>query len=153
MNKEQLLKIYKQKHKNGKYTKNYKLIFEKFKIYNDKTYNPPEIDFLDIDWKFLSWLIGFVDGDGTIYEQNSIRIENHKSWKYVHDYIKFCIEKFGISSKSDINIKGNSFILASTELFYLLKNKIKELNLEVLDRKWNKAVGIKYNKLKLANEI
>ena len=57
----------------------------KFGILDKKTYNPPiTLDTIQEDYLYCI-LVGFIDGDGNIQNQNKrkdfmLRIKNHSSW-------------------------------------------------------------------------
>ena len=63
-----------------------KLLKEKIGIKNPKTYNPSNLNFLDNEWKFLSFLCGLIDGDGHIRKKKNERLAScisivfHKNW-------------------------------------------------------------------------
>jgi len=128
-------------------------IIKKFKINACKTKNPPNDLDISNDNFFLSLFIGFIDGDGSILKHHnfvSIRMECLNTWKYL---LQKWIDRIyrmkpptlynkTIKSKKnilDINSK-NSCVLSITnsEIILWLKNKILELNLPVLERKWDR---------------
>lgn len=54
----------------------------KFDVKNNKTYCPPNLASLNFtDDQFLALIVGFVDGDGSFTNLNSIKIECHSSWR------------------------------------------------------------------------
>lgn len=116
-----------------------KKISKKFNMSNTKTYNPPKLKWIDEDWKFFCFLIGFIDGDGSIGKRGYIRIENHLSWNKVHLFIKNKLKSFEIESSVKIVDKDNSSIICiSAKAYHFLYEKIVSYNLTVLKRKWNK---------------
>ena len=60
------------------------IISYKFNISNNKTKNPPDISKYEItEDQLISLIIGFIDGDGSIYVPSyteKLRIECHKNW-------------------------------------------------------------------------
>jgi hypothetical protein len=114
----------------------YQNLYDKFNIVNNKTYFPPKLDFLNDDWKFLSFLIGFIDGDGNITDK-SIVIRNHINWNITHLTIQNFLYKFNIYSSVNIDTNGDSSIYISREFYPLLKNFINDNNIPVMIRKWN----------------
>lgn len=50
-------------------------------IENKKTYNPVNIEFIKTREQFISFLCGYIDGDGTISKKESIRIDAHKNYE------------------------------------------------------------------------
>jgi len=107
-----------------------------------KTYNPPDLSFLNTNNKFFSFLAGFIDGDGSFSKNKYnvyFRIECHKNWiknfKYIKKRIDNCI-------LNDIKIKKleKSVLLSSGNNLFLnkLKNYILKLNIPIMERKWEK---------------
>lgn len=120
-------------------------IINKFGICPKKTYNPPNLPLIADDDLFISMFIGFIDGDGSISYVNNkyteIRIKIHKSWDLLlQSFVcrlyamvdltypkgRYVLKKYYVSSI------GNSKVIK------LLKNKAIELNLPILQRKWEK---------------
>lgn len=124
---------------------------EKFKITNNKTYQPPLIRTKSMtDEQFLALFIGFIDGDGCIHTksngQSSIIITLHQNWifnlKCMEDNIKSIIKiAFNSKSKSKLIQAKNktyaSLSLHKIEILQYLKNFGIKHNLPVLKRKWN----------------
>jgi hypothetical protein len=126
---------------------NIDLISKKYDMHNNKTYNPPNIQYLNDENKFLSFFIGFIDGDGCIGLQSKskkphfIRIHNEKSWLSVFKYFNFYFKRIGLSSTFKINTKGFAeFYLGQQKQLQYLKIKALELNLPYLHRKWDKII-------------
>lgn len=126
-------------------------IIKKYDFKPRKTYNPPNLDFLKIDFDlFCSFLIGFIDGDGSVQsvrKNNEYRIfiRCHKSWMNN-------LQQLSNKLTSYLNLKDNigtlyrenkyaSIVISNSKSIKFLKNKKKELNLPVLDRKWSKIDG------------
>lgn len=121
------------------------LLKEKFQINNKKTYNPPSsLDWMEDDLRY-SFIIGFIDGDGSIGKQYGredaiLRIKLHSSWLGVLDDISTFINgKINVPTiKAKINNQGYGQItFANHILLKNLKNKTIELSLPVLERKWS----------------
>lgn len=117
----------------------------KFNITNNKTYQPCDLsDINDVDL-FLSFLIGFIDGDGCIkkqYKRNDslITIKLHSSWLHNLYFIKNKLCNIFNITMSDpkINSYGyarlnicNSIILKNIKKFAIINN------LPILTRKWD----------------
>lgn len=124
------------------------ILVDKFKFKQNKTYNPPEnLNFLETNEQFLSFLIGFIDGDGCIRKQHNrqdctLAIKCHNSWKPVllefeERLYNICkISKKRVLTKT--NNAGFAFVCFSDhKVLNFLKNKTKELNLPILQRKWS----------------
>ena len=136
------------------------LFRDKFDLHYRKTYNPPSIEifYKMPDYLFTSLIIGFIDGDGSILKNGSgIRIWNHFSWNTFHSYIRDFLYK-----KSNITKTGNEVKLVKNgkysyvtfhrrQMIQFLKLKTIELNLPVLERKWNRIKII--NNIRGYNEI
>lgn len=141
---------------------NIEKIITKFNFKHKKTYNPPnELNIKD-DNLFIAFLIGFIDGDGHIGPKNHIGIKCHFSWeKCLKEWINRTCE---MAKVEDINMflarprvkvvtqiyKGKEkkyvSIQTSNHIFVMfLKDKIKELGLPSLKRKWNRIKYIKNN--------
>lgn len=105
---------------------------EKFKITNNKTYEPCNLlNILNEDLLF-SLIIGFIDGDGTI-SQKGIGIVSHKNW--YNNFLIFNSILIGNLYKQDnlIRIFVGKFLQIKT-----IKRRAINLNLPLLERKWNK---------------
>ena len=111
----------------------------------NKTENPPDISKYNISTeKMLSLIIGYIDGDGCIEISKegrckTIKMEVHGSWfnnlKFISEFLK---NNFNIDSKVIINNRGYAHF--STNKHNQIKElfqKIKELNIPYLKRKWD----------------
>lgn len=116
----------------------------KLGITEKKTYNPPlNFDFLKTKEEMLSFLIGFIDGDGNITFNEkgvfkSIRIIIHGSWfNVMSDFIN----RLGLATNIHFTIKknkrGNTFLyIGKKDNYMFLKKHINDNNINVLARKW-----------------
>lgn len=121
----------------------------KFDFVSNKTLNPPNLFWLSCD-RFISFICGFIDGDGCIKKQwgrddSLIVIKGHSSWKENYKffenqiYLESKIEKFNPELTVKINNSGYvRFHLSDRRVLNFLKNKTVELNLPILNRKWEK---------------
>jgi hypothetical protein len=121
-------------------------IREKFDLKERKTYNPPDISWITGDL-FLSFMIGFIDGDGCIGYQSGgrkdvqLRIKIHGSWKNTLQEMSNKIhESLEIEARPvRINNQGYALLtLARQSTLRHLKSKLTELELPALERKWDK---------------
>lgn len=114
----------------------------KWGIVNDKTHNPPNLNWLTPN-QLIYVLIGFIDGDGHIQKQlhrldSVITIKNDVSWL---DTLQFMVsslhDQFNFTSpNAAINAKGFAKIsICKAEVLRLLKLKSKEI--PALERKWS----------------
>jgi len=109
---------------------------QKFDIKSNKTYNAICFDF-DINGDLLKcFLIGLIDGDGSINKKHFAYITAHKSWDTFYD--KFQMGKIYYTK----NILRYVITKSSTSI---LKNIIDKYNLPVLSRKWDKVNIINKN--------
>jgi len=134
------------------------LLRTKYHLTSRKTYEPPisgwifgnkELDEALKANLYLAYMIGFIDGDGSITYQTgrkdcSLRIKCHMSWwhflQYFSDWISM---RLGVNSnkvKTVMQKQGKYAQLAFTRRSILryLKIKTKELDLPVLERKWSR---------------
>lgn len=129
---------------------------EKYDIKFNKTYNPPSIDCLkktfDTKEKFISFFLGFIDGDGCISLNKRgyyyIIIDNHLSWYDVHKFMIDGLQSYGFykgKTKPVITKKRYSRIQI-TGIFNSLREFAKSLDLPLMERKWyqstNKDTGL-----------
>ncbi len=126
-------------------------IIEKFNFKPRKTYNPPFLNYLNNDIDLcISFIVGFIDGDGTIssIKRNpnlcELSIRCHVSWldnlQYFSDII--CNEILIVPKKAYI-YDNCAVIQMNTKMIKYLYNNIIKLKLPFLERKWNK-VNINY---------
>jgi hypothetical protein len=127
-------------------------ILEKFNIVYEinktKTYYPPNINIFEnmSDELFLSYLIGFIDGDGCISKKirngNSIIITVHENWLNVIEYWKLRIEKiYGVklSEKSITKTKTYyRFKIYKRNILLNMRHLINNNNLMVNHIKWGR---------------
>ena len=140
-----------------------KQLSEKFNISNRKTYEPCNIKGIKDDKLFLAWLIGFIDGDGTIVQRRSnsqyIKIAVHSSWTDNLDYIYKRVQSISRIRCHPPSLDGRGYIhirFGRIELLQYLKKFAIENNLPILTRKWdkidlNKKLPMKYFMKQLRN--
>lgn len=137
------------------------LIKQKFDISNNKTYNPPKVKVLEKLNKELltSLFIGFIDGDGHIWQKNrqsSIRIEGYKTWLDIFLFFrKLFLDMSYTFIKPKINNDGLAYLICNNNaMISFLKRHITKHKLPVLSRKWDKIDEIyKNRKLILSEDI
>lgn len=118
-------------------------IMEKFDIKNNKTYNPPSLEYynkLEND-KLISLICGFIDGDGNIKHQHNrkdcvLQIHLHSSWIHFLKMISITLtnkdfSKISKDGYSRLSITNNSILKK-------LKCQALNFNLPLLERKWEK---------------
>ena len=120
-------------------------IIKKFDFKPSKTYNPPNLSYLnDNDCLFISFLSGFIDGDGSIIkkkdkEEYRISIRLHKNW---FDNLSFIKNK--ICSLTNLSLKGlykydvSMLVISDFRVLRFLKLQSEKLKLPILNRKWDK---------------
>lgn len=105
------------------------ILKSEYNINSNKTYNPINFNF-NIETDFIMcFLIGLIDGDGSITNKKKCYITAHKSW--FNFYNNF---KIGKNYIYDNNIR----YFINTTYLYELKKIIYKYDLPVLNRKWNK---------------
>ncbi len=116
----------------------------KFGISNIKTYEPSKIDWIIDNKLFLALVIGFIDGDGSmrkVHKRNDyqIVIKCHSSWTKVLEYIAQRVCQLAGTKQSCVLLSSGYAELVFCNFLTLkfLKNKVQELNLPVLSRKWD----------------
>ena len=127
-------------------------LIDKFDFKKSKTYNPPKnFNFLLKNDLFLSFLIGYIDGDGNISKQHKrkdcyIRIKVHKNWIFFISFLKKRLEEITKISTGEVKINKEGYCCWSISNFILIK-KIKkfmlENNIKAMKRKWD-VVDLNY---------
>lgn len=117
----------------------------KFEISNNKTYAPCTLKKLSGD-AFFSFIIGFIDGDGSIDTKGYLKIKCHKSWlNNLNEMVRFLSDDD--FNEGIINSEGLASIrLTKIETMKKIKLKIIKLNLPVLTRKWDRVDFNKFSK-------
>jgi hypothetical protein len=134
---------------NINYSKINNWLLDTFNISNNKTYNPCNLNNLSGD-KFFSFIIGFIDGDGTINKKGYLYIKCHKSWlDNLNKMVSFLTN--GDFNKGRINVEGLALVqLTKIEHMKSIKEKSIILNLPILARKWSRVNETKYSKKELS---
>jgi hypothetical protein len=130
--------------------KNY--LIENYKIDNNKTINPCNLDKLSGD-EFFSLIIGFIDGDGSINKKGYLSITSHSNW---YENIKKMFNEISNNKHFGIRINSNGYTTANItniETMKKIKNKIIELNLPILQRKWVNVNIEKLSKIEKNNKL
>lgn len=117
----------------------------KFNITNNKTTEPCDISSIKDDNLFLSWLAGFIDGDGCIKRlQNrpdcNLTIKVHANWLDNLEYIKQrIVDIFKIDTPSPIvnNAGYSRIVISNSKILQALKNRLLTYNIPLLSRKWD----------------
>ena len=115
-------------------------ICKKFQIHNNKTYNPPETLLKFSESQNLALIAGFIDGDGHIAKHrtcNSFRltIKLHSSWlQILREINRFLCN----TDYCKINTLGYAELtISDSEILKELKQKVIQLNIPIMLRKWN----------------
>jgi hypothetical protein len=127
------------------YSKINNWLVETFNVSNNKTYNPCNIDNLSDD-NLFSFIIGFIDGDGSINKKGYLYIKCHKSWlDNLNKMVSFLTN--GDFNEGRINVEGLALVqLTKIEHMKRIKEKSIILNLPILTRKWSRVDETKYSK-------
>lgn len=116
-----------------------------FKISNNKTHNPCDLNKLSGD-SFFSFIIGFIDGDGSISKKGYLSLVSHKNW---FNNITLMVKEISNGEYYSCKIKKDGLCIGSIsniDTMKNIKNKIKELNLPILNRKWDRVEITKLSK-------
>ena len=133
-----------------------KIFSKKFDFSSIKTITPPKNLKFETPDLFLSFFIGFVDGDGCINKQSGrqdsiLRVKVHSSWQStLQDWVNMLYSFVTIETKHwvvpqvIINNQGYAqFSIANSDVLKFLKEATIRLQLPVLERKWNR-IDLKY---------
>jgi len=136
---------------------NVPIIMKKFDYKVAKSYNPPS----DLEIKnndlFTAFFIGYLDGDGTIGTNNRLQVTCHTSWEKVLN--SWFLRIWNLSKCEILNnvlvlpkskIYKNKLVIGTSNYTFLkyLLEKIKELDLPVLNRKWKRIKNKLHNHTK-----
>jgi hypothetical protein len=123
-------------------------LIAKFSISNRKTYNPPNKHIFDkmSNEQFISFLSGFIDGDGCIKRQYkrldcTITIKCHNSWLEILNIYACKLSDIYTKkiSNGKVNNKGYAVInIANKHVVTQLKKFNIDHNIPILSRKWDK---------------
>lgn len=122
--------------------------YEKLSYINPKTENPPKLDIFYEKDLLVYFLIGFIDGDGSIWRSHNtetnigsiaLRIEIHPTWEErLREICNKMDELYNIHFNVRISSKGfvKAEIASQSDLFKLYKYIDK---CDYLERKWNRV--------------
>jgi hypothetical protein len=123
-----------------------KILIEKYSIVSNKTKSPCDISSIQDKEKFISWFVGFFDGDGCMMKDSKgklsgMRIQIHHSWIDNLDLIsKKLLNDFDIKSRSYIDTQGYArWVCFGRENHMKFVDYVESLSLPYLDRKWGFA--------------
>jgi len=119
-------------------------LIDLYSISNNKTYNPMIVRNLTED-QFISYIIGFIDGDGSIKLQTGrktpkIVIKCHSSWlpEFLYWHSQLELYTGELMAPPKINNAGYcSWNIGSLIVIKYLKLKSRKLLLPCLNRKWS----------------
>ena len=127
-------------------------IVELFKWKVNKTKNPPTIPSFINDDKLFSLIIGFIDGDGYIdIKGEMIRIKCDISWKNILEMFYETLT----GSQKIFNITGDNLSYISIQQYETLnyiKRKCIDLNLPIMNRKWDRINLNKKHRIEINKE-
>lgn len=118
-------------------------IMDKFDLHERKTYNPPKT----IKWMrpelALSFLIGFIDGDGHIKatKRTMCKIKIHSSWLHIlNEFSDLVKNQFKLHTPNAYILKSGyaNMDICEFEILKKLKQHAIKNNLPCLERKWNR---------------
>ena len=125
--------------------------YQKLQYVNPKTINPPRLNVFSTPELLIYFLIGLIDGEGSIWRSNqtstnkgslSIRIEMHPNWKRtLEELFQKIYEFYGI--KFNIRMSKRGYVkaeIAGIEHVKKLYTFVKKENCDFLDRKWHHVI-------------
>jgi len=118
-------------------------LIKRFNIITPKTYNPPDIQYINDYDKFIPFFAGLFDADGCFDIRNgkavSLNIEMHNSWKSVLLDIQTKLKIIlNINAKVFETAKGYiKMQIFNQETLKTLKRHVTGFNIPLLERKWN----------------
>jgi len=127
-------------------------IIDKFSILPLKTYNPPLNLNIQADDLFIAFIVGFIDGDGCIDKQGCLHVQCHKSWNVILEQwfnrlydisgveIVNKVQKTLLKCSIDKRDGSGRIEIYNNDVLMFLKNKVIEMNLPVLERKWDRII-------------
>lgn len=123
----------------------YNELKNEFSISNIKTYEPCSLSKLNGDALF-SFIIGFIDGDGHITEKGYLKIKCHSSWiNNLNIMVSYLTNDDYHPAK--LNSEGLALVgITKIEYMKSIKQKVIDLKLPMLDRKWDRINFIKLSK-------
>jgi hypothetical protein len=151
------------------------LLCRKFNFVGDKTHHPPNKLYIKNDDLFLSFLIGFIDGDGCIAKRKdrkndcTLEISCHGSWNKILTYfiqrawnilsiqlfnssIKIPKSKRFIRNKNGKRYDTAEIRTRNTDFLWKLKQSALRLKLPILLRKWQHIIK-KYSGRKASYDL
>lgn len=122
-------------------------------IEKQKSYNPINLNFINERKELLSFLGGYIDGDGTINKEGDIKIDAHINYK---DFMflfgdKLVTEKI-ITKFTIITYADMVRISFPRKDGIKLKKMLLELNLPIMVRKWDRVPENEKNKTNYLKE-
>lgn len=105
---------------------------------NHKTYHPISLKFLNTKEKFVSFLTGYIDGDGGVTKGKSIVIDGHKNIYPLFKEIEVLYRKYinNVDLKM-IFYKDMVRICFGVNNSIRLKREVNNFNFQVMGRKWS----------------
>lgn len=106
-----------------------------------KTYTPPvNFKFLNSDKKLLSFIAGFIDGDGSVNLDGSIKIQLHRNWEMALRELECKLALLEIDCKVKLEAckPSTSTMVINRKNSIYLKTLVSELRLPLMERKWDR---------------
>ncbi len=136
----------------------FNVLKNKFGILSDKTHNPCIINNIKNEKLLFSLIAGFIDGDGSIhksYGRTSLAIKCHYSW---FENLEFMLNVLCDGDKKTYKTRINKdnlayFFITDLSILKKIKEKVLELNLPVLKRKWDNIDLNKETKLEFREKF
>lgn len=106
-----------------------------------KTYVPFSLDFIRNKYQMMAFLAGFIDGDGTIYENGSASIVGHSNYFNFFENLGEILLNYKIISNFTVKISKNTSVIHFHRKndMQSLKEQLIRMKLPLLLRKWNRT--------------
>lgn len=116
----------------------------KLKISSAKTYTPPDLSLFLTPENFIYFMIGFIDGDGSIWlsrKYPNIRVEVHPNWMpQLEVFSKLLLEFYNIESRTRFTLRGYAQLIIKKQSMSIFFEYVKKV--DYLERKWSKIFHI-----------
>lgn len=110
-------------------------------IENKKTYNPINLDFITNRLELVSFLGGYIDGDGTISINGDLKIDAHKNYDtFLNNFGELLIKNEIINSFKITKYEDMVRIGFSRKDTRTIKKMLIDLNLPIMKRKWDRVI-------------
>lgn len=119
-----------------------------------KTYTPFSLDFIKNKYQMMAFLAGFIDGDGTIYQNGSASIVGHFNYFKFFENLGSNLINYKIITNFTVKISKNTSVIHFHRKndIQSLKEQLVKMKLPLLSRKWNRTSYKKEINILLSNK-